>query len=130
MIAYGRNRRRRLVTLVTAVALVLQSFLAADVMAAFGASSGDVYRTITICTGYGYKQITLDAENNPVTPPPKNNPVECLACISMSNCLLALPVDSNAVFAAPRSRFASRLHRNAHAFGRTPIARQSRAPPL
>lgn len=82
--------------MVAAFALILQSLLAADVMAAIASGDASEYSTITICTGFGYKQITLDAENNPVTPLSNDGMEDCPACLVASGYVLALPTGLNA----------------------------------
>ncbi len=92
-ILIGHGYRRSAVAAVAAFALILQSFLAVNVMAAISADAGDGYRTILICTGDGYRQITLDAENKPTEQPaPSDATNECPACVLASSITLIQPV--------------------------------------
>lgn len=87
--------RRRTAVTVAVFALILQSLLATGVMAAITSGGTSEYRTITICTGYGYKQITLDAENNPVAPLSNDSIEDCPACLVASGYVLTLPACLN-----------------------------------
>ena len=124
----AKDRKRRLAALFAAFALALQSFLSADVLAAIAIDSG-AFRTVTICTGDGYKQITLDADNNPVAPPLKDGARDCPACVLASCCLLALPADGGATLVDVPPREAAQFKRSLRAGSRSPLAPQSRAPP-
>lgn len=63
----ARIRKFRLIALSAATALALQSLISIEVLAAIALKSGAV-NLVTICTGDGYEQIALNADNEPVTP--------------------------------------------------------------
>lgn len=125
----GIRIRRRTVTAVTAFALILQSLLAADLMAAITSGDASDYRTITICTGYGYKQITLDAENNPVTPPSNDLMADCPACFVASGYVLILPTVLNATYQTAQRLGRVTFDKRVWADDRPTHAHRSRAPP-
>lgn len=125
----GNRIRRCAVTVVTAFALILQSFLAAGVMAAITSGDASEYRTISICTGYGYKQVTLDAENNPVTPPSNDGMEDCPACLVASGYVLTLPIGHNATYQTAQRLGKVTFDQQIWAEDRPTHAHRSRAPP-
>jgi hypothetical protein len=124
-----RGIQRRTVAAVAAFALILQSLLAANVMAAILSDAASEYNTITICTGYGYRQITLDAENNPVAPPSNEGIEDCPACLVASGYVLTLPTDLNAIYQTALRLEKVTFNKQVWTKDRPSHAHRSRAPP-
>ncbi|NKB60337.1 MAG: DUF2946 domain-containing protein [Alphaproteobacteria bacterium] len=128
--ARSRVYRRRWVAIVASLALILQSLLAADLMAAVATGSGSDFRTIMICTGDGYRQITLDANNNPVAPLTNGEADDCPVCVLASSYPLSLPAALRVSFETAPCVNLSPFDLQTNAIGWASYARYGRGPPL
>jgi hypothetical protein len=105
--------RRRVLNALLALALVAQAFLGVQhgalVAYASEPAAQDGLRVIVICTGSGYKRITLDEEGNPVgeeqAPANPTGPSVCHVCAGMAGCASAL---SAVAIDLPKPPFAPR----------------------
>ncbi len=123
----ARNLNHRRVALFAAVVLALQSLLTAEVLAAIAVDSG-TFSVVTICTGNGFKRITLDTENNPVAPRDGRD-IDCPTCTLAYCSALALPAESGTAYRPPANTIAAEIPATSPLDSQGPDAPNSRAPP-
>jgi hypothetical protein len=121
-----RDRKHRQVALFAAIALALQSLLTLDVLAAIAVENGAI-RIVTICTGDGFEQIALDAQNQPV--PAQHNHEDCPECVLATATTCGLPANSVDTLTLAPSGLAVAFRTVLPATGRTTFVPRSRAPP-
>lgn len=125
-----RDHRRRAIASLAAFALILQSFLSVHALAAVSDHSAEGWRTILICTGDGFRQITLDAENNPVTPPASTDAAdECPACVLVCTVTLNPPIFKTAEYQRTETSSFPVSRQNISADALLIRSTRSRAPP-
>lgn len=121
-----RARKSRQVALFAALALALQSLLSFDLLAAIAVESGAV-RIVTICTGDGFEQIALNAQNQPV--PAQHSHEECPACVQATAASCGLPEKTGETVLFTGSGIAISFDHAPATTGYNVRVNRSRAPP-
>lgn len=128
------NQTGRPTAVMTLVAALLMQAMATGLhfrlISTSVAVDGSLYQKIIICTGLGLRQITLDANGNPVGDGKPVDRTDCPACHLRDGCAatepatvgLAQPVLAAWIGHAPLGEDLI--------FGREPVSPNSRAPPL